>query len=107
MYHFIRKNWDKNKHILLFVFILFSVLLVAVVNKSDKRILKKSQIDINSYDLDDLKKFKEFVYNKINSPFTNINYTIQKNDTIQKILQKYKIKNSEIQTVINDKYNWN
>jgi murein DD-endopeptidase MepM/ murein hydrolase activator NlpD len=101
MYHFIRKNWDKNKHILLFVLILFSVLLFAVVNKSDKRILKKSQIDINSYELSDLKKFKEFIYSKINSPFTNISYTIQKNDTIQKILQKYKIKNSEIQTVIN------
>ena len=101
MYHFIRKNWDKNKHVLLFIFVLFSVLLFAVVNKSDKRILKKSQIDANAYELKDLKTFKEFIYSKINSPFTNINYTIQKNDTIQKILQKYKIKNSEIQTVIN------
>ena len=36
----------------------------------------------------------------LNSPFININYEIKKGDTIQKILQQYKIHNNEIQTVI-------
>jgi len=49
----------------------------------------------------DLKKFKKFLLNQIKSPFINLDYEINKGDTIQKILRKYKIQNSEIQTVIN------
>ena len=36
----------------------------------------------------------------IKSPFININYEIKSGDSIQKILQKFKVKNSEIQNVI-------
>ena len=49
----------------------------------------------------DLKLIKEFFLRKINSPFINLDYEIKKGDSIQKILQKLKVKNSEIQTVIN------
>ena len=37
---------------------------------------------------------------KIKSPFTNLNYEIKKGDTIQKILQKLKVKNNDIQNII-------
>ena len=39
--------------------------------------------------------------NQIKSPFINLNYEIKKGDTIQKILKKYKVKNNDIQTTIN------
>jgi len=44
---------------------------------------------------------KEFFLKKINSPFYNLEYEIKKGDTIVKILKNLKIKNSEIQNIIN------
>ena len=70
-------------------------------DKSDDPIIKKSESYNVSNKTSDLKIFKEFLLNKIKSPFTNINYEIKKGDTIQKILKKYQIQNSEIQTIIN------
>jgi murein DD-endopeptidase MepM/ murein hydrolase activator NlpD len=101
MYENLKKNWDKAKFILLSGFIIFFLLLLAVVYKSDERVIKISNSNANLYDDSDLKKFKLFILDQIKSPFTNIDYTIKKGDTIQKILQQYKIQNNEIQTVIN------
>ena len=100
MYETIKKNWEKAKFILLSGFIIFFLLLFTVVYKSDERITKISDTNSNSYDNSDLKKFKQFILDQIKSPFTNVDYKIKKGDTIQKILQQYKIQNREIQKII-------
>ena len=101
MYEILKRNWDKAKFILLSGFIIIFLLLLTVVYKSDEKITKISENNKNSYDVSDLKTFKQFILDQIKSPFTNIDYEIKKGDTIQKILQQYKIQNNEIQTVIN------
>ena len=101
MYEILKRNWDKAKFILLSGFIIIFFLLLTVVYKSDEKITKISENNKNSYDVSDLKAFKQFILDQIKSPFTNIDYEIKKGDTIQKILQQYKIQNNEIQTVIN------
>ena len=101
MYEILKRNWDKAKFILLSGFIIIFLLLLTVVYKSDEKIIKKSESNKDSYEVSDLKTFKEFILDQIKSPFTNIDYEIKKGDTIQKILQQYKIQNNEIQTVIN------
>ena len=101
MYEILKRNWDKAKFILLSGFIIIFLLLLTVVYKSDEKITKISENNKNSYDVSDLKAFKQFILDQIESPFTNIDYEIKKGDTIQKILQQYKIQNNEIQTVIN------
>ena len=101
MYEILKRNWDKAKFILLSGFIIIFLLLLTVVYKSDEKITKISKNNKNSYDVSDLKTFKQFILDQIKSPFTNIDYEIKKGDTIQKILQQYKIQNNEIQTVIN------
>ena len=101
MYEILKRNWDKAKFILLSGFIIIFLLLLTVVYKSDEKITKISENNKNSYDVSDLKAFKQFILDQIKSPFTNINYEIKKGDTIQKILKKYKVQNNEIQTVIN------
>ena len=83
--------------------VIVSLLLVTVVYKSDEKIIKRSDLIENLNRSADLKTFKEFLLDQINSPFINLNYEIKKGDTIQKILKKYKVKNREIQTVI-DQY---
>ena len=97
----LKKNWDKVKHLILTGFAIIFLLLLAVVYKNDDKITKKSELIKSLHDTTDLKIFKEFILNQINSPFINLNYEIKKGDTIQKILKKYKVQNSDIQTVIN------
>jgi len=101
MYQTFKKNWDKTKYFTLSGFIITFLLLLTVVYKSDEKIIKKSESNKDSYEVSDLKTLKEFILDQIKSPFTNIDYEIKGGDTIQKILQQYKIQNNEIQTVIN------
>ena len=101
MYLALKKNWNKAKHLILAGFAIIFLLLLAVVYKNDDKITKKSELIKSLNETKDLKIFKEFILNQINSPFINLNYEIKKGDTIQKILKKYKVQNSDIQTIIN------
>ena len=101
MYETLKRNWGKAKFILLSGCIIFFLLLLTVVYKSDEKVTKISDSNTNLYDASDLKTFKQFILDQIKSPFTNIDYKIKKGDSIQKILREYKIQNNEIQTVIN------
>ena len=101
MYQDIKKNWGKAKLLILFAITITLLLLLTVVYKSDQKITKKSELIKDFNQKSDLKKFKKFLLNQIKSPFINLDYEINKGDTIQKILRKYKVQNSEIQTVIN------
>ena len=101
MYQDIKKNWGKAKLLILFAITITLLLLLTVVYKSDQKITKKSELIKDFNEESDLKKFNKFLLNQIKSPFINLDYEINKGDTIQKILRKYKVQNSEIQTVIN------
>jgi murein DD-endopeptidase MepM/ murein hydrolase activator NlpD len=101
MYQILMKNWDKAKYLILSGIFLILILLLTVVYKSDEKIIKKSEAVGISYANPDLKTFKKFLLDQIKSPFINLNYEIKKGDTIQKILQKFKVKNNEIQNIIN------
>ena len=101
MYQVLKKNWDKSKYLILSGIFITLLLLLTVVYKSDERIIKKSKSIEIAYESPDIKTFKKFLLNQINSPFINLNYEIKNGDTIQKILKKLKVQNNEIQTVIN------
>jgi len=101
MNQILKKNWDKNRYLIVSSFILTFIFLLTVVYKSDEQIVKKSENIQSIYESSDLKTFKEFILNQIKSPYSNVIYEIKKGDTIQKILQRYKVQNSEIQTIIN------
>ena len=102
MQQLLKKSWDKNRYLILGSgIILIFLILVTVAYKSDQKIVKKSDnIKKKYYESSDFKTFKKFILNQIKSPYKNINYEIKRGDTIQKILQKYKVQNREIQTVI-------
>ena len=101
MIEIIRKNWNKSKYPILSGFFVSFLLLLSVVYKSDEKINKQTSYNKDSYAVSDLKTFKKFLLDQIKSPFSNLNYVIKKGDTIQKILKKHKVKNNEIQTIIN------
>ena len=99
MYQILNRNKEKTIYFILFAFLITILLLVSVVYKNDEGI-KKIETNILSHD-QELILVKKFFFNRLKSPFTNINYEIKSGESIQKILQKLKIKNNEIQLVIN------
>jgi len=100
MYQYLKKSMDKTRSLIISGFIILIFLLITVAYKSDEKITKKTGLE-NIYDkTTELKIFKEFLLNQIRSPFVNLDYEIKKGDTIQKILKKFKVKNTDIQTVI-------
>ena len=100
MYQDFLKNLDKWKYLILSSIIIAFMLMLTVFYKSNDRVIKRSNVLEVSYENQDLKKFKEFVFKQIKSPFTNLNYEIKKGDSVQKILNNFKINRTEIQTVI-------
>ena len=102
MYEFIKKNLYKKNFITLFGIIITLIILIAVAYKSDSPEIRKTNIVKTINENSDVINFKKFLLNQIKSPYLNINYEISPGDTIQKILKKYKVKNREIQIVINE-----
>ena len=100
MYQVLKKNWNKTNHLILSGLVIIILVLVTVVYKGDKKITNKSELIESTIVMTDLKIFKKFLLDQIKSPFINLNYEIKKGDTIQKILKKYKVQNSDIQTII-------
>jgi len=100
MYQILKKNWTNNRYIIISGLVLSFLLLLTVVYKNDEEIRQKSKSTQIYYESPDLKTFKKFILNQIKSPFINISYEIKKGDTILKILKRYKVNNSDIETVI-------
>ena len=99
MYNLIKTNWEKTKYFLLTAITLAVLVLFAISNKNDE-VIKGSTSNI-SYQGPELSLIKDFFLSKIKSPFIVTDYEIKPGDSIQKILKSYKIKNKEIQNIIN------
>ena len=99
MYNLTKTNWEKTKYFLLTAITLAVLVLFAISNKNDE-VIKSSTSNI-SYQGPELSLIKDFFLSKIKSPFIVTDYEIKSGDSIQKILKSYKIKNKEIQNIIN------
>ena len=99
MYNFISLHLHKSKYFLITILTLFLIVLFTLAFKNDE-LASKKRTNI-SYQESGLLLFKNFLISKINSPFVDIDHQIKSGDNIQKILQKYEIKDNEIQYIIN------
>ena len=99
MYNLTRANWGKTKYFLLTAITLAVLVLFTISNKNDEVI--KDRTSNISYRSSELSLIKDFFLSKIKSPFIVTDYEIKSGDSIQKILKSYKIKNKEIQNIIN------
>jgi len=85
-----------NLYVLFTFLIFFSTLffissnLIQKKNDAEKNNLK--EITKNT----ELSNLTNYLISKINSPYEEINYVIKNNDTVEKILKKYKIRNVDI-----------
>ena len=70
---------------------------------SSNLVNKKNKENENNFkeitQTNDFSKFTDFLTSKIKSPYEEISYVIEKNDTIEKILKKFNIKNEDIKII--------
>ena len=93
------KIYKFNPIILISFLLIFSVVFFI----SSNFIEKKNKINTNNLKeitkTSDFLNLKNFLTSKINSPYEEISYIIKNNDTVEKILKKFKIRNKDIQVV--------
>jgi len=88
-----------NTLILVSFLIVFSVIFFMSTNLIDKKNQK------NANNLKEISKniefsnLSNFLISKINSPYMEINYVIKNNDTVEKILKNYKVRNEDINSI--------
>jgi murein DD-endopeptidase MepM/ murein hydrolase activator NlpD len=80
---------------LIFFSALFFVASSLIQKKNEENVINLKEITQTS----EFSNFTNFLISKINSPYEEINYVIKKNDTVEKILGRYKIKNDEIRKI--------
>ena len=91
---------NQKKYLLyFFLIVIFFVIYALVLNQiKSRKDLKKNNFStfLNSEEYNNI---KEYVFENLNSPYREYNYTVENNDTLEKILKKYNIKNSEINKI--------
>ena len=88
-----------NPLILVAFLVLFSGLFFLTTNKIIK---KNSEYSNNLKEIsknNEFSNFTNFLLSKINSPYEEINYLIENNDTVEKILKKFNIRNQDIKII--------
>ena len=88
-----------NLVFILSILTVFSVLFFITSNFIDKKNKEKISNLKEITKTNDFYNFTNFIISKINSPYEEINYTIQNNDTIEKILKKFQVKDADIKSI--------
>ena len=88
-----------NPFILISFLIVFSILFFAslsiVQKKNNENVLNLKEITKTN----EFTNLTSFLSSKINSPYQEISYVIKNNDTVEKILKQYKIRNYDIKEI--------
>ena len=79
---------------------IFFVIYALILNQI-KTYSEKKENNFNSFlDSGEFNNIKEFVFENIKSPYKEYNYTVENNDTLEKVLKQYNINKAEINTLI-------
>ena len=88
-----------NPIFLISFFIVFSAFFFISINIIDN----KNKKHLNNFEevakSSELSNLTNFLISKLNSPYEEINYIIKNNDTVEKILKKFKIKEADIKNI--------
>ena len=81
---------------LLIVFTVFFFITFNLINKKNLENASNLQEVIQT---NEFSNFTNFLSSKIKSPYQDINYVIEKNDTVEKILRKFKVRDIDIKNI--------
>ena len=94
-----RSNWNYLLYLfLIFVFFIVFIIISNLINQKNKVEKENLNTIIKS---DELINLSDYFITKINSPYKEIKYSIQNNDSIEKILKKFQINVDDIKTISN------
>ena len=92
-----QKKYLFNLFLLAFFFILYALIVNFIKSHSQ---LKEN--NFNSFlKSTEFGNIKEYIFENLNSPYREYNYTVENNDTVEKVLKKYNIKKSEVNKIAN------
>ena len=80
---------------LIFFSSIFFILSNLINNKNEEYSSNFKEISKNN----EFSNLKKFFLSKINSPYEEINYIIQNNDTVEKILKKFSVRTEDIKNI--------
>ena len=91
----------KNLNYLLYIILIFSFLVVFL--SINHFMIKKRQLEDQNLDhvvkSEEFKNLGGYLISKINSPYREVEYVIQNNDSIEKILKKFEINTNDIKEI--------
>ena len=91
---------NKKKYLFFFILLGFFFISYSLVINKIKSYTKLKENNFNSFlETNEFGNIKGYIYENLNSPYKEYNYTVENNDTLEKILKKYKIKNTEINKI--------
>ena len=88
-----------NSTIIVAFLIIFSTLFFVSSNLINKKNNENYNNFIEVTESDEFSNVLNFFVSKVNSPYEEINYIIKNNDSIEKILKKFNIKNEDIKLI--------
>ena len=88
-----------NPFFLISFLIVFSTIFFISSNFIDKTNRKNANNFKEITENNEFSNLTNFFISKINSPYEEISYVIKKNDTVEKILNKFKVRNADIKTI--------
>ena len=87
----------------LLILISFLVFFSTVFFVSSNLINKKNKESLNNFEeitkTNEFSNLTNYLISKINSPYEEVGYIIEKNDTVEKILKKFKVRNEDINKI--------
>ena len=94
---------NKKKYLFYFIFMgVFFVIYALVLNKI-KSHTKLKEDNFNFFlKSNEFSNIKEFIFENLKSPYKEYNYTVENNDTLEKVFKKYNIDNAEINNLISE-----
>ena len=95
-----RSNKYKHFFYLSLIFISFLTFLTVynLINQKDKAEEQNFKSVIKS---DEFLNFSNFIFSRISSPYKEFKYSVQNNDSIEKILKNFKVSSKDIKAVSN------
>ena len=95
-----RPNFPHINPLIIFtIIVFFSSIFFILSNSINTKNEEKSENLKNISDSSEILKLTNFFISKINSPYKEVKYLIKNNDTVEKILKKFEVRNSDINKI--------
>jgi hypothetical protein len=94
---------NQKKYPFYFFILVFFFIVYALILSQIKSYTKFKENNFNSFlKSEEFSNIKGFIFENIKSPYKEFNYTVENNDTLEKVLKKYDISNADINNLISE-----